>query len=488
MKARKKVLTPIILGLMVSACSTSNNIETTGVLETTEVSEQEKTENIENIENTENVVLSSTKLSSTKLSDENSQLVESIASKNTMIYSLEQKLDTNKIQIASLNQSLDEKDILITALQSSPSDAQNLVELEKQKKFRSDLESKYAALNLDNDLLTRRINQLENENTSLKEQIVSLQNTPTSQDGLQESYYALLAKNAKLQEEYANLEVDNTANYQQLIALKKESLVLAEQLSDARAEIADQKRINDAFKIREQENALRLKRALVESESFEARWKDLDNQLAQAQQQNEILASQLNAVRVELIASENKLGKLSLALDNAQKNLDLQENDGISIGAAMDALRSQMLVTLQNVEWLLPSESALYDTFEILVSADVQSSFAGQTFSAELVTDSDTKMISDSIVNAVVQNGRLQWRWRVSGLNENTDAQLNLFVSQQINIEGQNIMRQVYRGGQNVSLINTNLFEKYGYWGIAILLGLLGGFFIGRLNKSKNTL
>ncbi len=486
MKARKRIFTPILLGLMVSACSTSSNTSSSSDAGTT--SALEKTEIADVIESSEKEQTYISVLDTKKLSNDNARLLDNIASKNTMIHSLNQQLATNDIKISSLNQSLDEKDALISALQTSVSDARDLAELEKQKQSREDLESQNAALNLDNELLTRRINQLVNENTSLKEQIVSLQNTPTSQDGLQESYYALLTKNTKLQEKYANLEVDNTANYQQLIALKKESLVLAEQLSDARAEIADQKGINDAFKIREQENALKLKRALVESESSEARWKDLDNQLAQAQQQNETLASQLNAVRVELIASENKLGELFLALDNAQKNLDLQENDGISIGAAMDALRSQMLVTLQNVEWLLPSESALYDTFEILVSADVQPSFAGQSFSAELVTDSDTKMISDSIVNAVVQNGRLQWRWRVSGLNENTNAQLNLFVSQQINIEGQNIMRQVYRDGQNVSLINTNLFEKYGYWGIAILLGLLGGFFIGRLNKSKNTL
>ncbi|MFT6655571.1 MAG: hypothetical protein ACJAWI_002345, partial [Marinomonas primoryensis] len=62
------------------------------------------------------------------------------------------------------------------------------------------------------------------------------------------------------------------------------------------------------------------------------------------------------------------------------------------------------------------------------------------------------------------------------------------FVSQQINFEDQSIQRQVYRGNETLSLINTNLFEKYGYWVGAILLGLLGGFLIGRLNKSKNTL
>ena len=95
-------------------------------------------------------------------------------------------------------------------------------------------------------------------------------------------------------------------------------------------------------------------------------------------------------------------------------------------------------------------------------------------------------MISDRVASAVVQNGRLQWRWRVAGLNEKPDAQLNLFVNQQMNFQDQVFQRQIYRGSETLSLVNTNLFDKYGYWGMAILLGLIGGFLIGRINKSKN--
>ena len=476
MKENKKIFTSIILGLLVSACSTtsSNNTETTDTLESIKTFEQRDTESLVFI--------------SKKLADENAHLLENIASKNTIISSLEQQVIANETQIATLNTSLDEKDTLITALQSSTSNAKALAELEEEKKSRDELESQYAALNLANELLTRRISQLENENTSLKEQVNSLINTPSSSDGVQARYYNLLDQNANLQAKYANLEVDNTANYQQLITLKEESLALSDALSSARQQISKQENLNDTVKISEQESTIKLKQALSDKETAIARWKYLDNELAQAQQQNKILTSQLSAVRAELLASQSALGRVSLELVDAQNTLALQENDSISIVAAMQAIRSQMTVTLQNVEWLLPNENVLYDTFEILVSADVQPSFAGQTYSAELVTDSDTKMISNHVVDAVVQNGRLQWRWRVSGLNENADAQLNLFVSQQINIDGESIMRQVYRGNQKVSLINTNLFEKYGYWGIAILLGLLGGFFIGRINKSKNTL
>ena len=177
---------------------------------------------------------------------------------------------------------------------------------------------------------------------------------------------------------------------------------------------------------------------------------------------------------------------MSARLASTQQALESKENSGISIAAAIDALQLQLSSTLQNVQWQLPSEVSLHNNFEILVSAEVQPSLSGQSYQAELVTDSDIQMVSDSIATAVVQNGRLQWRWRVAGLNEKPDAQLNLFVSQQISFQDQTIQKQVYRGNETLSLINTNWFEKYGYWAGAILLALLGGFFIGRLNKRKN--
>jgi hypothetical protein len=154
----------------------------------------------------------------------------------------------------------------------------------------------------------------------------------------------------------------------------------------------------------------------------------------------------------------------------------------------MEALQAQISSRLINVRWQLPNEMALDSAFEIIVTARAQPFSSGQTYLAELITDSAIKMISDPVANAVVRSGALQWRWRVTGLHENPDAQLSLIVNQQINIQGQEITRQIYRGSESVSLLNTNLFEKYGYWAGAILFGLFGGFLVGRLNGRKNEL
>ena len=141
MKVRSKILIPVTLGLMMSACSTSSSQQTESVI-TPEVSNAE----------------------SSVASTHGSELENEVASKEVLIQSLQQKLFENKKRLASLNQSLDEKDNVIASLQKSSSNAENLAALEEQKKSRETLESRYTALKLDNDLLTRRINQLENEN------------------------------------------------------------------------------------------------------------------------------------------------------------------------------------------------------------------------------------------------------------------------------------------------------------------------------------
>ncbi|WP_421852362.1 hypothetical protein [Marinomonas sp.] len=524
MKARKTILIPIALGLMMSGCTTSSRQQTDSVIEPTASSTESA---------------SQTPTPKAVVSEKEIGLEKEVALKTSLIDSLQKQLADNKRQLASLNKSLDEKDIIIANLQKSSSNAKSLAELEEQKKLRELLESRYSALKLDNDLLTRRISQLENENTSLKQQVSSLENMPTTQDGFKQSYLDLLSENTQLQKKYANLEADNQANQKRLTSLKKENLMLGGALSDARAQhqvlwdkirslnaeksvgtdsvpqpvvpiiqpassndsdyerenaqmrieladlqskVAEQKALIDEYK----SDILKLESALDEGADYEARWKDLDNKLAQAQQKNAALTAQLNATGEQLAASQTELNALSARLASTQQALEVNENSGISVTAAIEALQSQMSSALQNVQWQLPNEIALHNNFEILVSADVQPSLSGQTYLAELVTDSDIQMISDRIASAVVQNGRLQWRWRVAGLNEKPEAQLNLFVNQQIAFQDQTIQRQVYRGNETLSLINTNLFEKYGYWGIAILLGLLGGFLIGRINKSKN--
>lgn len=465
-----------------------------------------------------------------------SSLQERIVDNQAEIAALNQSLDQKDVIIARLQN------------EKSAVDAETLAALEEQKALRTTLESRYTALTLDNDLLKRRITQLENENATLKQQVAHLETLPKNNDEYPVRYLALLSENTQLQQEYLNLEADNEANQQRLTALKKENLILGGALSDSRAQqqiLWDRIRAfevaptivetpsteekaapsvppssqgslestvkSDAFDYQRENQRLRtelenlqvrvleqgqviddyhadtvkLEAALDESANYEAQWKALAQQLDQSQQDNAALSIRLKAAQEALLASQATLSALTMQLNDTQQSLEINENRSISIAAAIDSLQSQTRSTLRNVQWQLPNEMVLYDNFEILVTADVSPALTGQTYQAELITDSDIRMVSEPVANAVVQGGRLQWRWRVAGLNEKPDAQLNVFVSQQMNFQDQNIQRQVYRGSETLSLINTNLLEKYGYWAAAILLGLLGGFLVGRLNKLK---
>ncbi|NLQ16340.1 hypothetical protein HGG82_01715 [Marinomonas sp. M1K-6] len=533
MKARTTILIPITLGLMISACSTSSRQQTDSVIgsEATSIEPQQQG----------------------SATNKDTELNETLQAKLSQIDSLKQQLADNQQRLLTLNQSLDEKDATIAELQKNATNAETLAALEEQKNLRQALESRYAALKLDNDLLNRRINQLENENTSLTQQVSRLEQAPTAEDNFQQRYFSLLRENTRLQQKYANLESDNQRNQRRLAALKKENLMLGGALSEARAQhqvlwdrirhlsgekvaqesdlsthespISEPQTVTDTesqeasfdvgaadydtenssmrmdiaslqeqvenqkYLIDEYRNdILKLEAALDETANYESRWQALDTKLAQAQQNNLLLSEQLSIAQTRLNSSQTELNTLSAKLSNTQQALEAKENNSISMAAVMASLESQFSARLQNVQWQLPNEMALHNTFEILVSATVQPASSGQTYLAELVTDSAIQMMSDPVVSVVAEDGRLQWRWRVSGLNERPEAQLNLFVSQQVNVQDQIIQRQIHRGEETLSLVNTNWLEKYGYWGVAILLGLLGGFLIGRVNKAKNNI
>ncbi|ETX11932.1 hypothetical protein MUS1_07020 [Marinomonas ushuaiensis DSM 15871] len=468
MKASTKILVPFTLSLLVSACSTSSQQQSDSAI------------------SPESVVLSQATTSSLPS--------VSVEDNRVLIESLEQQIADNQSQLSSLNRSLDEKDATIAALQASSSNADTLRELEAQKQSREELEIQFSALNLDNDLLKHRINELENENLVLEEENADLE---LDNENAQKQLAELRKQNQTLGASLAEIRAEHqilSKNYQSLnnavLSIQSSDsdtsdntrhIQTAVELSSLQAQVEEQREEIEEYK----NEILELESSLDESAHYESRWKALDEKLAVAQQRNTQLAEQLKAAEVAMSSSLTERDILLSRLNNVQQALNVKENSGISITAAMEALQAQMSSRLLDVRWQLPSEMALHDTFEIVVTARAQPSLSGQAYLAELVTDSSIQMISDSVANAVVQSGGLQWRWRVAGLNEKTDAQLNLIVNQQINIQDQAIMRQVYRGSETLSLVNTNLFEKYGYWAGAILLGLLGGFGIGRLNSRK---
>lgn len=213
--------------------------------------------------------------------------------------------------------------------------------------------------------------------------------------------------------------------------------------------------------------------------------------LLASQQQQAELAQSLARVKSQQAVLQKQLAEIEAREKNNESQrvtLESQVNQLIPFQAEVNALQAQIDSGLSNVRWQIPKTMSLHNNFEILVTATVDKPVAGQTYVAELVADSAIQMVSASEAEAVLQNGQLQWRWRVNGLNERPKATLNLFISQQMNYQGQRIMRQVYRDSDTLALTNNDLLDKYGYWGMAILAGLFGGFLVGRINrKNKNS-
>jgi hypothetical protein len=164
--------------------------------------------------------------------------------------------------------------------------------------------------------------------------------------------------------------------------------------------------------------------------------------------------------------------------------LETQLSDLIELEAISAGLKSHLTTNLSNVLWQIPKQVELGSSFEIILNANVNDAQAGQVFIAELIGDSSLELVSSVAAEAQASNGVLQWRWRAKGVSESQTAQVNVFIHQEIQYQEDRILREVYRDQQILSLINDNLFEKYGFWIIAIFAGLMGGFVIGKLNKS----
>ena len=167
--------------------------------------------------------------------------------------------------------------------------------------------------------------------------------------------------------------------------------------------------------------------------------------------------------------------------------LENQVNNLIPFEGAVLSLQNQLKSELTNVRWSLPTSANLHDTFEIQLSADVASPVQGQTYYAELFVDSALNMMSAAEAESTLNQGQLNFRWRLSGLNERPNATMNVSVTQEVNYDGEIILRKIYRDTESVELISTDWLNKYGFWGAAILGGLLLGFAVGKLGQSNRS-
>ncbi|SBS34487.1 Chromosome partition protein Smc [Marinomonas spartinae] len=564
MISRTALFIPIALGLMTTACSTTSNTSSQGQSGRTEGG---------------NIPHSS-------VARNPASFQETLQEKNQRIAALQQTLTKNQSQLADLQHQLDEKDALIDALGKSSSSSEALIALEKEKRLRRDLESRYAQLRIDNDRLNKKITQLKTENISLEKQLTSnssvnktsqnqassnakldfvtlnksYQTLNSAYSALQKKYHSLENKEKTLQQRYNKLTLDNLSNQKALDSLKAENLKLGGQISDARAQqesLWDKIHVQEGMikhlqaKLTEQyrnqptpsddttsnqgnsqlqgqiatlearlkaqvsliddykKKVRTLKKQLAQHKVNNRHIKALETQLARLEQMNvdankalkdsnkallasqaqaESLSNQLTGLEQDKASLEKQLASLKeqSARDATERNkLAAQVNDLIPFQAEVASLKNQLAVGLQSVTWQLPKEASLHNNFEIVVTARVNNPVAGQSYIAQLVTDSAIQMISSPKVEATLQNGQLQWRWRLNGLNERPNAKLNLFVSQQMNYHDKVILRQVYDGSETMALNNDNLLDKYGFWAGAILLGLAGGFGAGYMSRRK---
>ncbi|GAB3475176.1 hypothetical protein [Marinomonas epiphytica] len=562
MNKSKALLIPFTLGLLTTACSTTN-------------------------QQTQNTVLGEAQANESQASAQDSsqptQDEHRLASQAAKITELEQALLENNQELASLHKALDEKDQIIYSMQQQEANAELLNQLTIEKQLRSELEEKYSALKLENTKLKDEIARLEQtsqltqnrqadmdsaeQDSVINREFLQLNDSFQRLDSahfvLNKKYQSLLGENARLQDQYDALKTENTENERTIRDLKAENLRLGGALSDVRAQHqvlwdkiqafnqqglqttqsqpnTEQTVANTTPVVNDQDQrdliaALDSKNTELESQveglsarlAFMKEQQKIRNQEVQSIQQEfarmqqdfldkqevyEIELTALNAKR-ELLEEENKatraqleqatddllatqtklqamtahLSEVESALAQLQKINKDQENEAISVRAQMAGFQGQLNTEIKEVVWQVPSQMSLNDTFEVIVTASLNSPVAGQTYQAQLLTDSDINMISAEQVESVVDEGRLQWRWRLSGLNEKPNAQMNLFVVQNMSYQEQSIARLVYQDKKALTLTNDDLVSKYGYWIAAILAGLLGGFLVGRVNKSKNS-
>ncbi len=408
MKVHKGFVIPMILGLLVSSCSS------TSAVPTGTVTDPEVVEPVQEEQNTEH-----------------DQLESDIANKDIVIGMLEQQLTDNQIQIDALTQGAEEKDNLIAALQ------------------------------LDNDLLRLRIDQLEAEKLEL------------------ETLAALTTEIASSEEEESAVIEESLTEEELLTVLKKESQELADTLANAMSQISEQHALSQSYKANWEELKVKLTSLQEQNSTLQSQLEQSEAEFGALQSELSLSQAELSSSKSNLASAQIELKALTLRFNEIEQLLKLKESEGLSIAQAMSALQTQISARLLNVQWRLPSVVNVGETFDVVISANVTPSEAGQSYRAELISSSDIQVIGNGMVVSSVQNGQVQWRWQASGSSEALEAQLSLFVSQDITLQNQTFTHQVYRADDSVALVNNNLLEKYGYWVGAITLSLIVGLFIG---------
>lgn len=285
------------------------------------------------------------------------------------------------------------------------------------------------------------------DNSALQAEIDRLKAELTAQNGMIANYQSDVAKlEAALKAQNPNVSADALALEQRYQALMAENDKLTQKLAELNSPISDQ-----------QEKIAQLEAALSQSADEKAK-----------------LSAELDGLRSNSEMSSEQLTKL-----------ESQVNNLIPFEGAVLSLQQQLKSELTNVRWTLPTSANLNDSFEIQLTANVDNPIQGQTYFAELFVDSALQMMSSAEAESTVNQGQLSFRWRLSGLNERPNAAMNVAITQKVNYDGQDILRKVYRDTHTVELVSNDWLSKYGFWGGAILAGLVLGFGLGKLGRKE---
>ncbi|TPE55629.1 hypothetical protein FJM67_00835 [Maribrevibacterium harenarium] len=593
-------LTPIALALTLAACSTTQQNQDVGAIESDAAPVAETVAA---------PVTPTPAVDPEPVASVQTDNSAEIASLKARIKELEQDVSANQATIAELNRQLNEREARIAELEQAPEMAPTqLSELEQVKAQRDQLEDDFLRLQTENTQLNQRIEQLNQQLLASQQQQANLalaqteptpptkpkvESTPTvvpsepmvseadfmqlNKDyrtldskhyALSQEYRDLQLEHAQLRSDYNRLKQSNSSLTAQLADIKAENLRLGGALSDARAQhqvlwdkIRVQRDVIDDLEARNaelgkekmvlvsapatsetttevqdnnaeleakidrlrseltaqnklladyQDQIVRLEAELDAGTHYERQLQASERQYQQLENKHKALTVQIAMLESELAAEKEKVTELEQALQTSRQqqqalraeldqikqksaadadlrtSLEAQVNNLIPFEGAVLSLNQQLTTQLANVRWQLPTSANINDVFEVLVTADVQNSVPGQRFYAELISDSALTLMSAAEADAQVDNGRVTFRWRVSGLNEQPEAQLHLIVHQGMNYSDTRFNRMVYRDDVAVSLTDQDWFGKYWPWGAAVLAGLAGGFLFGRLNKRNS--
>ena len=543
---------PMVLGILVTGCSTQSTQQDAGVYE----------------------------------------FISSRPATSTQDTGLSERITSNAKQKNLLEEQLASKEREIADLLEGDTDAASLRAISALKQEREVLEHRYNEVLLQNDKLNAQIQTLREERDQAVEQRAAqnqefmelnkdFRTVESARYALSKDYRDLSLKHAELKSQHKILVEQREQLRQTLKTLKQENEQLGGQLSDARAQhqvLWDKIRVqSNMIDTLESDNAslersgrlvsasdsangsdkaevdtsaqLRARIARLEAEidaqntiirDYQADAENLSKQLTeqqqshtealqalqqrydQAQQRNGDLSVRLAELRAELNAKDQRISVLEQQLESGESErqslqqrlaelreqherseatvaqlearaqeqaqsraqLENQVNKLIPFEGAVSSLQRQLESEVDNARWSLPTSANLNDTFEIQFSADIDNPVEGQVFFAELIVDSALSMMSAPEAESVVENGQINFRWRLSGLNERPNATMNIAVTQNVNYDGQQILRKVYRDSETVELISTDWLGKYGYWGVAILGALFVGFGAARIGRT----